>query len=313
MSVVPPSDAVIDIMRSASGSVLIAAPYIKSQTLQRLLAALPDAADELTCITRWLPEDIASGVCDIEILEDITARSAGKLLVHPHLHAKYYRAGDRCLVGSANLTGRGLGWRTPANLELLVELPLDFPGLHEWEAALLASAVPGTEELRDQIMREAQRLKQAGTILHLPEVEQGTEEETAASQWIPGCPVPERLWNVYMGGGTGTMVSSAREAARHDVAALAPPHGLSEELFEAYIAGILKQMPLIAEIDRLASTGLTDSQACAFLGERLGVDASYPADQAWRVLKAWLVHFFPESYRLETDQEVLVKGKELPR
>lgn len=313
MSVVVPSDAVIDIMRFASGGVIIAAPYIKSHALQSLLAALPDATDELTCITRWLPEDIAAGVCDIEILDDITARSNGKLLVHPHLHAKYYRAGDRCLVGSANLTGRGLGWMTPANLELLVELPLDFPGLHEWEAALLASAVPATEDLRDQIMREAERLKADGTIGHVPEVDQGTEEETAASQWIPGCPVPERLWNVYNGGGTGTMVSSAREAAQHDLTALAPPHGLSEELFEAYIAGILKQMPLMAEIDRLASTGLTDSQACAFLAERLGSDASYPANQAWRVLKAWLVHFFPETYRFETGQEVLVKGKKLPR
>ncbi|MFP6740873.1 MAG: hypothetical protein VCD33_04465, partial [Alphaproteobacteria bacterium] len=67
----------------------------------------------------------------------------------------------------------------------------------------------------------------------------------------------------------------------------------------------------MAEIDRLASTGLTDSQACAFLAERLGPNASYPANQAWRVLKAWLVHFFPETYMLETGQEVVVKGKEL--
>jgi hypothetical protein len=32
---------------------------------------------------------------------------------------------------------------------------------------------------------------------------------------------------------------------------------------------------------------------------------------AWRVLKLWLVHFFPQTYRLETGQEVLIKGKEL--
>ena len=313
MAVVPPSDAVIDIMRSASGGVVIAAPYIKSYTLRSLLAALPDTAEELTCITRWLPEDIATGVCDIEILEDITVRRVGRLLVHPHLHAKYYRAGNRCLVGSANITGRGLGWKTPANLELLVELPLNFPGLHEWESTLLASAVPATEELRDQIMREAERLKADGTTAHVPEVDRGTEEATTAAQWIPGCPVPERLWNVYNGGGDDTMVSSAREAAQHDLASLAPPRGLSEELFEAYIAGILKQIPLMEKIDHLASTGLTDSQACAFLSENLDADVSHSINQAWRVLKAWLVHFFAETYRLETGQEVLVKGKNLPR
>jgi len=313
MSVVLPNDAVLDIMRTASGSVLIAAPYIKSHALRKLIAALPDAVSGLTCITRWLPEDIAAGVCDIEILENVTDRPGGKLLVHPHLHAKYYRSGDRCLVGSANLTGRGLGWVTPANVELLVELPRDFPGLSEWEAALLASAVPATAELRDRIMQEAERLKQAGAVARVPEVDQDTDEETAVSKWIPSCPVPERLWNVYQGGGTDTMVSSAREAAQHDLAALAPPHGLTQKLFEAYIAGILRQMPLMAEIDRLASSGLTDTQAHAFLTEKRETDSSYPTDQAWRVLKAWLIHFFPNTYRLETGQEVLVKGKQLPR
>lgn len=311
MSVVAPNDAVIDLIRGASGDVLIAAPYIKSPTLKGLLTELPDYAGTLVCITRWLPADIASGACDIEIYEDIASRGDSKLLVHPHLHAKYYRAGDRCLVGSANLTGRGLGWMTPANLELLVELPLAFPGLQAWEAALLAAAIPASDELRDEIMREAERLREAGTVVRVPEVDQGDEEDISASHWIPACPAPERLWHVYNGGGTGTMVSSAREAAQHDLTALAPPHGLSEALFSAYIAGILRQMPLMAEIDQFASQGLTDSQAHTFLSERLGTDPSYPVEQRWRVLKAWLTYFFPETYRLETGQEVLVRGKRL--
>jgi hypothetical protein len=312
MSVVAPSDAVLDIMRSASGTVIVVAPYIKSSTLRALLAALPAAISELTCITRWLPEDIASGVCDIEIFEDVKGHRGGKLLVQPHLHAKYYRAGDQCLVGSANLTGRGLGWVTPANVELLVRLPADFAGLRGWEAALLNSAIPATEQLRDQILREAERLKAAGALPRAPEVDQGSEAETAASLWIPGCPVPERLWSVYTGGGADTMVSSAREAAHRDLAALAPPNGLTQAVFVAYVAGILRQMPLMAEIDSLAVAGITDSQAHEFLSGRLGAEPLYPIDQSWRVLKAWLIHFFPETYRLETGQEVLVKGRKLP-
>ena len=312
MSVVAPYNALIDIVRSARGRVLIAAPYIKSQELRNLLASLPDSADDLICVTRWLPEDIASGVCDIEILDDILS-CRGKLLVHPHLHAKYYRAGSRCLVGSANLSGRGLGRKIPANLELLVELPLHFPGLSDWEATLIGSAIPATDELREQILLQAEKLKLSDKIFRLPEVDLDSEEDREVSNWIPTCPVPDRLWNVYQGGGVDTMVSSARKAAQHDLAALAPPHGLSERIFHAYIVGILKQMPLIVEIDRLASKGFTDSQAHTFLAERLGPGDTYPTDQAWRILKAWFVHFFSETYRLETGQEVLVKGKRLPR
>ena len=312
MSVVSPCDIVLDIIRSAHGEVTIVAPYIKSKSLRNLLTELPSTINVLTCVSRWLPQDIASGVCDIDIYEDILAHS-GKLLVHPHLHAKYYRAGNRCLVGSANLTNRGLGWTTPANLELLVELPLDFSGLLEWEEALLDSAIPVTEELRDQVSQEAEHLKMDDKIFRMPEVDTGTEKDTAASHWVPTCSAPDRLWNVYKGGGIDTMPSSSWEAAQYDLAALAPPHGLSEQLFDAYIAGILKQMPIMTEIDHLASTGLTDNQAHTFLAERLEINDPGSSEQAWRVLKAWLGHFFSETYRLEMDQEVLVKGKKLSR
>lgn len=308
---VTPSDAVSQLMRSASGVVLVAAPYIKSPTLRRLIADLPDAVTGLICITRWLPEDIAAGVCDLEILEDVTSRPNGKLLVHPHLHAKYYRAADRCLVGSANLTARALGWVTPGNIELLVSLPMDFAGLQAWEEALLVSAIPATAELRDRIKHEAERLKQANAVPCVPEADDHSGHTGAAGLWIPSCPVPERLWTVYRGGGVETMVSSAREAARQDLAALAPPPGLSQQLFEAYVAGILRQMPLMLEIDRLAASGLNDSQAHEYLTAKLHDGIGIPVEQAWRVLKSWLVHFFPQTYRLETGQEVLLKGKEL--
>ena len=300
-------------MRAASGAVLIVAPYIKSHTLRKLIGEMPAAATELICVTRWLPEDIAAGVCDLEIFEDVTSRSGGKLLVHPHLHAKYYRASELCLVGSANLTSRALGWITPGNIELLVQLPADFPGLREWERTMLGSAIAATSELRDRIGREAERLKEAGPVPRVPEVDNDSEEQTAASLWIPICPVPDRLWNVYRGGAADTMVSSAREAAQKDLTALAPPHGLSQRLFEAYIAGILRQTPLMAEIDRLASSGLNDSQAHEFLLAKLEAGPDFSVQQTWRVLKAWFVHFFPQTYRLETGQEVLVKGQHLSR
>lgn len=313
MPVVLPSDAVLKLMQSVTNSeVLIVAPYIKSETLQKILAALPNEVSEICCITRWRPEDIATGVCDIEILEDITNRN-GKLFAHPHLHAKYYRAGDRCLVGSANLTGRGLGWRTPANLELLIELPYDFPGLKAWELELMESSVLATPEMRDQIMQEAEQIKYDGITYGIPEVENGSESILPISHWVPTCPVPDRLWSVYNGGGMDTMVSSARQAALNDLSALAPPRGIkSQTLFEAFIAGILRQMPLIYEVDHLSKNGLTDREAQAILCENLQCEIDQ-TEQIWRLLKTWLVYFFPETYRLESSQDVLIKGKEIQR
>lgn len=314
MAVVLPGDGILELVRAANDRVVIAAPYIKSPTLRRLLDAVPETVSECICVTRWLPEDIASGVCDLEILDDLAQARGGRLLVHPHLHAKYYSNGRQSLVGSANLTARGLGWHTPANIELLVALPSDFAGLAEWEQSLLGSAVEATPELRDRIRLQADSLKQAGPLRPVPEVEDGAGEEEGQAIWVPQCPTPDRLWQVYRGRGADTMVSSAFEAAQEDLAALSPPQGLTQDLFTAYVAGILKQMPLLAEIDKLASAGLTDAKAHEFLADRFG-SADFEEDygHVWRVVKLWLVHFFPDSYRLETGQEVLVKGRELPR
>ncbi len=306
MPVVDPGKGLIDLVQSSNNRIVIAAPYIKSHTLRSLIAHIPDSITEFICITRWLPEDIASGVCDIEIFEDITNLKSGELRVHPHLHAKFYSNSNQCLVGSANLTGRGLGWHIPANVELLVELSGNFPGLSDWEAALLESSVTATKELRDQILAEADRMQKP--IYHSPEVE-GSEESNTI--WVPTCTVPDRLWEVYQGSGADSIVTSAYDAAQSDLAALSPPHGLDQALFEAYVSGILRQMPFISEIDNLASTGVTDVQAHQFLTERMDIDVT-SAQHKWRVLKLWFIHFFGDSYRLETGQEVLVKGKELP-
>jgi hypothetical protein len=312
MAVVYPGGGLLELVQGASTRLVVAAPYIKSPALRRLISALPESITSFLCVTRWLPEDIASGVCDLEILDDVSCVKGGVLLVHPHLHAKYYAAGAQCLVGSANLTGRGLGWHSPPNVELLVSLPADFAGLREWEAALIQSAVRATVELRDQLRKEAERLKAANSVSRPPEVEASDAEEYSGL-WVPACPVPDRLWLVYQGRGADRMVSSAYESALRDLEALRPPNGLAQPLFEAYVSGILRQMPVMAEIDRLAASGLTDSQALEFLAEHLPPSASTSFEQSWRILKLWLTHFFPTSYRVETGQEILVRGRLLPR
>lgn len=314
MAVVFPGEAVVELVENASDRLVIVAPYIKSATIRRLLTSVPGTVAELTCITRWLPGDIASGVCDLEIFNDILNVRGGRLLVHPHLHAKYYSNGRQTLVGSANLTSRGLGWHTPANVEILVALPAEFPGLANWESMLLESAIEATEQLRRQLRIQADQLKRAGSLHHSPEVEPETGEPDRFTLWVPQCPVPERLWEVYCGGGADTMVSSAYNAAQDDLEALSPPQGLTEELFTAYVAGILRQMPLVAGLDKLAVAGLTDTTAQEFLSDHLDghSDDMNEYVQVWRSVKLWLTYFFPEAYRLETGQEVLVKGRELP-
>ena len=309
MAVVIPGDGVVELIRCASERIIFAAPYIKTPTIIRLLENVPNRVQEFICITRWMPEDIASGVCDLEIYDEIRKVRGGCLMVHPHLHAKYYSNGQYCLVGSANLTSRGLGWRTPSNIELLVTLPANSPGLEQWENVLLSSAVVATEQLRDQIRTLAEQLIKDGNFEPAPEVGITSDETEINQLWIPKCPTPDRLWEVYQGSGEDSMVDSAYKAAKEDLTVLSPPPGLSQSVFVNYITGFLLQTLLLAEIDKLAETGLTDAKANQFLADHK-VDVS-TNNRAWDVVKQWLLFFFPDTYRLETSQEVVIKGRQL--
>ncbi len=195
MSIVAPGEAVLELVRGATSRIVIAAPYIKLPSIRHALSQVSATVTECICVTRWLPEDIAAGACDLEIFDELADAPGGRLLVHPHLHAKYYADGVRALVGSANLTARGLGWYTPSNIELLVSLPQEFPGLLDWESMLLRSAVPATEELREQIRTRVDELKRAYPIQNVPEIGDESEEETDTGLWFPRCPAPERLLN----------------------------------------------------------------------------------------------------------------------
>ena len=307
------SKQIIDFFGSSQHSVVIVAPYIKTSALNRILGAVPKTVSQLEFVTRWDIHDIASGVCDLEIFEHIVDRGA-TLRIFPHLHAKYYRVDDRCVVGSANLTARGFGWVVPANVELIVALPANHEGLHSWESRLLQSSIIVDDEICNTIKKEVEKLKVSDNALHYPELpfpHENGDVEIDLEHWLPSCPAPDRLWEVYGGGGEGVMVQFAYEAAQRDLAVLGPPVGLSQPLFNRFINGILRQMPLIRRLDKLSQQGLPDHEAITFLATSLSANNPLTPERAWKVLKDWFLHFFPEEYRIENRQEVLVKGRKL--
>ena len=297
----------LNLLSSAKEKVVLVAPFIKAETIRRVLDAIPDAGQKIVCVTRWQPEDIVDGVCDLEIFEVISNRANGKLWRHPNLHAKYFRADRSCLIGSANLTGRALGWRLPTNLELLVELDVNMPGLRDWETSLMRDCIPVTAEMRDTVGREAEELASRRPKLPSMEVER---DDDPSSRWIPLCPSPERLFEVYTGEvDEAKMVKSAFEFAQLDLRALGPPSGYSEEHFLKHVADRLQKLEVIQKVVGASSAGLSDVQAVELIIDYLEPAAAIDAGDLWKVLKRWMMHFFPEQYRIEVGQEILVKSR----
>lgn len=300
----------IEMCSNARDSVLIVAPFVKDHALRQVLDAIPSAISAVTCITRWLPEEVANGVSDLEVLDQIRSRRSARLLLHPRLHGKLYRIDSRCLVGSANVTGKGLGWRSPSNLELMLEVSVGDPDVLAFEEQLLSTSMVADDEMRNAIRAAADLLISEGRTSN-----ESTDDELTAiglDQWLPTCPTPDRLWNVYDGRDLWRLVQSALEAGQRDLAVIGVPSRLPRSVFNRYVESTLMEMPIVQEIDRRASVGLSGDEAIVLLERSYDITAQpYSTAEMWEILKAWLEHFRPRTYRRTPYGEILVRGREI--
>lgn len=299
-------DRILSVLSSAQRSVRIAAPFIKEHALRRALMNVSDGV-EITCITRWRPEDIASGVCDLEIFDVVKARNRSVLLIHPYLHAKFFAADTSCLVGSANLSYTALGWRAPSNLELLVQLDTSDHGLDSWWVKLLAESIEATEEIRTALDLAAAELRTFGNPIQRPEADQDHAEDDTI--WVPECPRWTGLWEVYSGD-EEKLPSSALASAKSDLAALSLPPGMNKAGFEKALRTAFRHTRIFQEVDKLSQEGLTDLAAHPLLIEQCSI-APGDVSRRWQVAKRWLSELYPDEFRVEADQEVLLKGKNI--
>jgi len=303
-----PGEKLITAALAARREVTLVAPFVKVSVLQALFDKL-DPSVPVRVVGRWIPKEIAAGVCDLEIYDVVKTRSNAALYVHPLLHAKLYRFDDNVFVGSANLTNKALGWAAPSNLELLHPHNEIFSELKAFEDALLRNAIRVDDAYRDLVKAQVEKVKLTETTVVASET-----SATAGQFWLPTCRVPDRLWSVYtdVDDAKRRMVESAVDAALSDLAILDVEAGLSRQLFNQNIAATLSQIPLVQAVDEASKRpeGLTSAQAVALIQGKLG-EASWPhsAVEMWEVLQAWLTFFFPQRYRTEPATEVFRQGR----
>jgi hypothetical protein len=262
----------------------IVAPFITIGGIEPVLAALPtDSTIEV--ITRWRPDEVASGVSDPRVFDLISARR-GTVMLHPVVHAKVYLTASRALVGSANVTINGLGWQRPGAAEIMVEVAVDEPAVVALLHVLRATSALATEADRDAVLT-------AAALLPTPAI-RARHDATDRSDWLPTYRPPEVLWRVY----TGQREESVAELVRPEIRAIGVPSGLENELaFNTYVGAVLRP-GFTGRVARECSN-LTTMKAVQRLIE-LCADAGHsvnePADQ-WETVAAWIAHFLPNYQR----------------
>lgn len=302
-----PGEQLLALLEGARAPVFLVAPFIKQDALSRLLSVIPSELP-VTCVTRWRPDEVAAGVSDLEVFDLLSARAESRLFLQAHLHAKYFRTGEQRLIGSANVTGRALGWVEPANLELLVSIDGAHEQLDAFERELFGSVSPASAQVQAAVAAAAKAL--ADRFPRMPMSTSFDVAPIAFAFWLPTCMRPDLLFRVYDGSVGDLLLSNAVSAARSDLAFLETPPGLDERAFVAFVAAMLRQVRWIQELDKLTTNGLTDDVAQRTIAEALPPDNGYSPEALWNVTKEWLVYFFPGQYDRVPAGEMLRKRRQ---
>lgn len=292
----------LDLVASAKSEITVIAPFIKIGVINKIVDCAPRGV-KMSCITRWHPHEIKAGVSDIEIWDVLTAREHTRLFLIQTLHAKYYRADERYITGSSNLTYSALGWSVHPNIELMFSGRVD-EDLRLWEADMFSQAsevdlsfVSYLKQLVDDLPEQKFILPYDTPGKEQPPVSEVPIVGSHRNSWLPMTRYPEQLYEAYIGR-TRDMTTAARETATIDLLALAVPQGLDDVGFRAAVAAAVLQMPLIQELDRF----LEQPRRFGAVRDHLESLHEYPshkdATNDWQTAMRWLRFFLPTRYQV---------------
>ena len=272
---------------------------MKEGVVGRLLANV-DRTVSVTCVTRWRPEEIRAGVSDLGVWGVIQGRKNARLLLRNDLHAKYYRSDAQCLIGSANLTGRALGWSANPNFELLVRMDAKTEALAASERNLIKDAVVVNQDLVEEfeaIMSKLPPLNEHAIEESPPNLAERLNVRSDRI-WIPVCRYPEQLFQVYAEK-SDHISTGGVEAVEQDLAYIGPPPRLNEHAFNATVHAILMQTPIFTRVENFMNRPRRFGEMRSYLLSMPElVNDEREATEMWQTLMRWLLHFLPSRYRL---------------
>ena len=302
-----------EIACEAKDEVVIVAPFMKANVIVRLLEAVSKSVS-IICITRWRPDEIVQGLNDLEIWDYINKRDNAIMLLHGNLHAKYYRFDDTVLIGSANLTGKALGWTSNPNLELLSEHPKEFTETRFFEESLCELSTKVNGYIYDYMLELVKRYKEKQQIDCKSEnisyeIIDELPMQQNATVWIPKLRKPELLFKVYSKD-TNYIIETTVQSACFDLLSLQIPPGLDEDGFNVYVKSMLLQQPIIKKMDSY----LTEPQRFGAMREYLREyyfknEIDLDPTMSWQVIMRWLLYYLPDIYGLNVPNhsEVIYK------
>ncbi len=285
------------LLRGARRQVVLCAPFMKARVVETLLSVVAD--DVLVrLVTRWRAVEVAAGVSDLGVFELANRRARTELLLLDDLHAKLFMADERCLVGSANLTGAALGWSEFSNVELLVSTS----SKNEDVAVLLRqleAAEPATLARRSEVEQDAAALQVGAWAEGSPVM-----AENRAGGWLPRCAAPDRLFDIYQNPDSPRAAAETRQDGLADLRDLRIPPGLSQRRFDEAVAFALRRIPSIGRILKEVPGVIRDDRGVELVESEQPATSRGDAALQWRIVRDWIGFFFANEFEVAPESFV---------
>ncbi len=266
------------LFQNATESVSIIAPFIKVDSLMRIIEIVPDNVF-IRCVTRWIPEEIAAGVSDPEIIHVLEERGNYSITLVDKLHAKIYISDDQCLAGSANVTKPGLGESVgDNNIEVLVECVVQNQNIINALNAISQVERPASLLDAEKARRLSDSLKETATKTEY--------------FWFPKSKKAERAYQLYNTPTTG-YVNTVDQILLNDIMDAMIPPGLSVSEFNEEIRNLLAQIPLAKSLlsgDK--DMVLTQSDTLPIM--HIDNAADFTKHDLWQSFVSWMSYFYSD-------------------
>lgn len=182
-----------DALSQVDGDVVLSSPYLSFDVCRRVSVAAVASSVSWRLATTLDPSAVANGYLSVQGMELLL--KAGVEVAHvDRLHAKCFVVGSRAMLGSANLTGAGLGSSANPNRELGIELDPDRVEQARKVISSWPSRLVNHNDL-DQLLEESRRLTRTSTrgqdaeldaasALHLAEELLADARDGGRSLWL---------------------------------------------------------------------------------------------------------------------------------
>ncbi len=293
------SRPILEAASKARSSVTLIAPFVKFGALERLISCIPPEVP-VRLFTRWQLEEIASGVSDPEVWTLVNAREEGQVFLYHRLHAKCFLFDSVAMVGSANITGRALGWHAQPNLELVIPVRAGSQEVQLLLAEVERLSFLVTAAVAEKFAALAANLRKAHRSGGRRERAAESALSSTSGTWIPVSRQPSQLYSVYRGDDR-KVPTAGLEAALSDLDYLGIPPGLSREDFSSAVELALYQVEFFQRVDEFCILSRRFGEMRRMVSEFLLAQAiSRDASDVWQTGIRWIQLFCRNRYEVRT-------------